>query len=859
MVKKRTPTLCEWALGFSIEDFVENKQRRQNKNAGKTSPRFKLEMSTDDESGEDSLKITYPRSEQAPAVATTKKVRFEKSPVKSALKKPAPETDSSEATETTTEAESTTEAETTTDAQTTTEAETTTSGGEQSSDAADSSDSSKSSTPRRKKGKRFIMSSDSSDADSTDDSEFDSDCSCRKCRHRARHLTRIGKDKCKKTKSSSSGSDTSSSGSDQKKQKKSPKGKKGSPESNKSNKSKKKQVPVQESENDGEDETSSEEETPKKAKKTKGGRGGKDKSKNKSSSSDKEDGDGKEKKKGGKNKAKNATDNNVGPEKETPAVTADTSEKSDNSSDKIGGERKKKPLPEPGLSPDLRRPNLILPVTAQVLQVEHAIEAMEDPRPNAFHDSHHGVVRVYHGPAYGNPYGTLYPVRDSTKAMLPVGTPHPLMNPYLNGFKTTTNPGEVANEGNSHWNFPTAAPMPNAPPEKRPSPPQQYRSPPQQPQAPAVETRQAPSPPRAPAMSGALDHPGSPQFLNVYPPGWTQNMRLNGYPVNVNMYSYGAPLRGDSWSKEGRERFAKLARDWRLRRNGPDIMSDNNAGPGLHSYQGAAQNDRRSTGEKSVHPDLQWETPVGPEVASWVNEQQSGGVAGDGAGDAWGGSGNGAANNDNANGWGGSWGKPPSNNGSKNGSQTGSKSGQASGGNGSWGAAPQWSPQASVKSGGNGGSNNSPQASNKSNKSSGSNRDNAQPDNSGWGNIPVPVDNSWGTTENNVGVSSRVSSGGSKGSKDSKGSKGSKGSKKSQNGCAPADQAVDNSVGPTQAQTNDDWNKSEEPSNNMPGAFKEDEGGMQNATFHQTGPPKDTGGYSWGDTSAAQEPVQVNW
>lgn len=89
--------------------------------------------------------------------------------------------------------------------------------------------------------------------------------------------------------------------------------------------------------------------------------------------------------------------------------------------------------PPPSLPTDTRRPNLLMPVRAEVLQMEHAIETPYDPRPNAFVDSEHGICRVYHGPAYGNPYGTLYPRRLYPGHQQQIGVPHPLPNPWLQG------------------------------------------------------------------------------------------------------------------------------------------------------------------------------------------------------------------------------------------------------------------------------------------------------------------------------------------------------------------------------------------------------------------------------------------
>ncbi|CAN8096992.1 unnamed protein product [Discula destructiva] len=54
------------------------------------------------------------------------------------------------------------------------------------------------------------------------------------------------------------------------------------------------------------------------------------------------------------------------------------------------------------------KPRLLMTPVAKVVQVEHAFEGPYDPRPNAFYDNGKGITRVYHGPKYGNHHGTLY-------------------------------------------------------------------------------------------------------------------------------------------------------------------------------------------------------------------------------------------------------------------------------------------------------------------------------------------------------------------------------------------------------------------------------------------------------------------
>ncbi|KAJ9165477.1 hypothetical protein NKR19_g388 [Coniochaeta hoffmannii] len=145
----------------------------------------------------------------------------------------------------------------------------------------------------------------------------------------------------------------------------------------------------------------------------------------------------------GKRKAKEGTegDGNTNATGETAPIVTDEAQ------EKAHGENAKQRLPKPYAPPEIRNPNLIVPPRAEVLQIEHAVESPEDPRPNAFVDNEHGICRVYHGPAYGNPYGSLYPRRGLSGPPpfqpLPAGVPHPMHNPYYNGF----DPDQMARHG----------------------------------------------------------------------------------------------------------------------------------------------------------------------------------------------------------------------------------------------------------------------------------------------------------------------------------------------------------------------------------------------------------------------------
>jgi hypothetical protein len=61
---------------------------------------------------------------------------------------------------------------------------------------------------------------------------------------------------------------------------------------------------------------------------------------------------------------------------------------------------------------------LVQPSRSEVVVREDVVEGPMDPRPNAFFDSRTGILRVYHGPVYGNPFSTLVPIQPSH---LPIG------------------------------------------------------------------------------------------------------------------------------------------------------------------------------------------------------------------------------------------------------------------------------------------------------------------------------------------------------------------------------------------------------------------------------------------------------
>ncbi|KAK0621314.1 hypothetical protein B0T17DRAFT_508676 [Bombardia bombarda] len=139
-------------------------------------------------------------------------------------------------------------------------------------------------------------------------------------------------------------------------------------------------------------------------------------------------------------------------------------------------------IPTPFPPPQVRDPNLIMPVRAQVVQLEHTVEdPTQDPRPNAFIDHEHGICRVYHGPYWGNPYGALYPRKTTSKPVAPPGMPHPLNTTYHWGVMPEQHPQYPQREMQSnmhpmmHTKFSPQGQQPPSHPPRQP-PPQEMQS-----------------------------------------------------------------------------------------------------------------------------------------------------------------------------------------------------------------------------------------------------------------------------------------------------------------------------------------------------------------------------------------------
>ena len=220
-------------------------------------------------------------------------------------------------------------------------------------------------------------------------------------------------------------------------------------------------------------------------------------------------------KKGGKKGGAKATasEEPPSPPEKAPDVPVEAAQKpkksKSKSKDRVAGKKKSDIAPQYP-PPELRRPNLIMPIQSKVSHVEHVVESDADPSPNAFHDSRNGILRHYTGPVYGNPHGQLYPQRSYSNNP-PIGTPHPLNNPWYNGFRPDqTNsqaPPQVPGPQQQQWHqqkqWLQQGPGPQQPQYPRQGPgsqqPQQYYQQGPMPMPPQQSTRQ---PVQQPPMNG---------------------------------------------------------------------------------------------------------------------------------------------------------------------------------------------------------------------------------------------------------------------------------------------------------------------------------------------------------------------
>ncbi|KAK0623328.1 hypothetical protein B0T14DRAFT_173107 [Immersiella caudata] len=147
-----------------------------------------------------------------------------------------------------------------------------------------------------------------------------------------------------------------------------------------------------------------------------------------SKSSEKAEGKGGDKKKGGKGSSSGSKSPR---EDKTKSSTKQDSKPSPKSTEKTAkNSPKSTPVPYPAPPASGVDPNLILPVQAYTINVEHAFEEQgKDPKPNAFFDPHSGRCRVYHGPEWGIRYKELYPQATAVEANASAKAPSPPKSP----------------------------------------------------------------------------------------------------------------------------------------------------------------------------------------------------------------------------------------------------------------------------------------------------------------------------------------------------------------------------------------------------------------------------------------------
>ncbi|SCO88187.1 uncharacterized protein FRV6_12314 [Fusarium oxysporum] len=486
---KRPSHFCEWVVGTTIESVIG--AIPQNKPPKKRDV-VRVQVTTDDESEEDTVKITYPRTGRTytpppanEAKAEAKKVRFnfgQNGPIKSAMKQ----------TTTTTPMDSSDEA---SDSGPETESDSSQSAYISSSDATDSDTeySVECVKHKRQKKKKHRQTQTEEDTESDWDSDPEPTCDCLRCQKGRQILKRVGRKRSKEITPPSP--ETSESDEEESHNTKRQSGK------NK-RRCRKKAKPTEPDPNTSNSDPESEIPAPKKRNQTKNQgkqRGGKKKQaapqppmtkkqrkamnkkakqqqeqeiegetsdSPKEAEEETEPEEEPEKQNKGKQKnnkkqdEKQAKQKKQEPEKAThkdpeAVEQTPTDEAPEASKDKdqgkfrtMKGKAKAQPKQKDGVKkgnypeglpvPHMRRPQLIEPIRAQVVQTERVIETPQDPAPNAYYDAEHNIMRVYQGPAYGNHQNNaLYPERDAFTCPLPMGQPHPMQNPFYYSFNNT--------------------------------------------------------------------------------------------------------------------------------------------------------------------------------------------------------------------------------------------------------------------------------------------------------------------------------------------------------------------------------------------------------------------------------------
>ncbi|TGJ81991.1 hypothetical protein E0Z10_g6777 [Xylaria hypoxylon] len=385
--------------------------------------------------------------------------------------------------------------------------------------------------------------------------------------------------------------------------------------------------------------------------------------------------------------------------------------------------------------PYIRQPNMLLPPRTSVMQIEHAVENPGDPRPNAFFDNDSGTTRVYHGPAYGNPYGMLYPKRTYDYQNLPVGVPQPVQNPWYNGFPPVNGQhaaphvppqGGAADESNPWFRgWGTVGPAPIAP---NMPPPPEFTAPKDKNYQKHYAERYNQSPPRS---RGSKDRDAG-WDSNVIPIPSVEVTGPNGSPAKDSNHSRGSKagsasgrpwgaqgVPGSSWSPDKQTEKKKKKKDTSPKiSTGIDAtFSDTLAGLGKALQNAAAKDsaDLRAREER------------------WSNRSSSSKELSPQPNNSWNDTNN---NNNNGGGWG------DTNNGGGSGWDAG---------NTNTGGDSAWDNTAANNSWGNGGGNDGRNNVNTNNNNGGwdSNNNNSGWDNNGNNGGPSNTNNNDGWNDNN--------------------------------------------------------------------------------------------------------------
>ncbi|KAH8126444.1 hypothetical protein FP744_10002644 [Trichoderma asperellum] len=477
MPKKAGPSLlCEWMVGTSIQSALGSLPK-----APKTKPRpkkrdlIKLHVTTDEESGEDTLTITYPRferldrsketpvtapepvapepeSESEPeAVEVVKKVRFQKEPAsavpampkKSAMKKKTLVTFCEEE-ETTSDSSGDVASTSASSGEATPEASSSNeSSAADTSSAGDTSSDESSKAAKASRTRKFPKSRNTEKSAQSSDSEGGSDphptCKCKDCtteRKKRKQEPVCEKRKCKKNErivsTKKAEPETESESEASASEAESSTDEKPLPSKKAKDKKVKKKAEVSDTEGETSESTkeaSESEEVPKNSQ---------EKKKNKIE-------------KGGK-KAEDSSKNEGETKTEESKKVAEKEKESEAKSDAGKGKAKeiddsKKLTAEATSLPyeskyanghpyaHSRPPNLISPIRAEVMHTERVVETQDDPLPNAYYDALHNVVRVYHGSVYGQNGRHMFANREGTSGHPHhTGTSHPMQNLYNSSY-----------------------------------------------------------------------------------------------------------------------------------------------------------------------------------------------------------------------------------------------------------------------------------------------------------------------------------------------------------------------------------------------------------------------------------------